>query len=33
MKVAVIGSRSILAADIGMYISDGDEIVSAVLPA
>ena len=28
MKVAVIGSRSILAADIGMYISDGDEIVS-----
>lgn len=28
MKVAVIGSRSIFAADIGMYISDGDEIVS-----
>ena len=28
MKVAVIGSRSILAIDIGMYISDGDEIVS-----
>ena len=28
MKVAVIGSRSILAADIGAYISDGDEIVS-----
>ena len=28
MKVAVIGSRSIFAADIGLYISDGDEIVS-----
>ena len=28
MKVAVIGSRSILEADIGMYVSDGDEIVS-----
>ena len=28
MKVAVIGSRSILVTDIGMYISDGDEIVS-----
>ena len=28
MKVAVIGSRSIFATDIGMYISDGDEIVS-----
>ena len=28
MKVAVIGSRSIFAIDIGMYISDGDEIVS-----
>ena len=28
MKVAVVGSRSIFATDIGMYISDGDEIVS-----
>lgn len=28
MKVAVIGSRNIFAIDIGMYISDGDEIVS-----
>ena len=28
MKVAVIGSRSISATDIGMYISNGDEIVS-----
>ena len=28
MKVAVVGSRSILKTDIGMYISDGDEIVS-----
>lgn len=28
MKVAVIGSRSILTADLGSYISDGDEIVS-----
>ncbi len=28
MKVAVIGSRSILTADIGMYISATDEIVS-----
>ena len=28
MKVAVIGSRSIFATNIGMYISDGDEIVS-----
>ena len=28
MKVAVIGSRSIFTTDIGMYISDGDEIVS-----
>ena len=28
MKIAVIGSRSIFAIDIGMYISDGDEIVS-----
>lgn len=28
MKVAVVGSRSILEADIGKYISDGDEIVS-----
>ncbi len=28
MKVAVVGSRSIDAADIGMYISDADEIVS-----
>ena len=28
MKVAVVGSRSIFATDISMYISDGDEIVS-----
>ena len=28
MKVAVVGSRSIFATDIGIYISDGDEIVS-----
>ena len=28
MKVAVIGSRSISAIDISMYISSGDEIVS-----
>ena len=28
MKVAVVGSRSIFATDIGMYVSDGDEIVS-----
>ena len=28
MKVAVVGSRSIFTTDIGMYISDGDEIVS-----
>ena len=28
MKVAVVGSRSIFATDINMYISDGDEIVS-----
>ena len=28
MKVAVIGSRSITAPDLGMYISDEDEIVS-----
>lgn len=28
MKVAVVGSRSIFATDIGAYISDGDEIVS-----
>ena len=28
MKVAVIGSRSIVTADIGTYISDADEIVS-----
>ena len=28
MKVAVIGSRSIFATDIGMYISGADEIVS-----
>ena len=28
MKVAVVGSRSISAIDLGMYISDGDEIVS-----
>ena len=28
MKVAVVGSRSILTTDTSMYISDGDEIVS-----
>ena len=28
MKVAIIGSRIIFATDIGMYISNGDEIVS-----
>ena len=28
MKIAVIGSRGIFTTDIGMYISDGDEIVS-----
>ena len=28
MKIAVVGSRSILEIDIGTYISDGDEIVS-----
>lgn len=28
MKVAVVGSRSIFTVEIGMYISDGDEIVS-----
>ena len=28
MKVAVVGSRGILAVDVGVYISDGDEIVS-----
>ena len=28
MKVAVIGSRGISAVDIGIHISDGDEIVS-----
>ena len=28
MKVAIVGSRSIFATDLGMYISDGDEIVS-----
>ena len=28
MKIAVVGSRSITIADIGRYISDGDEIVS-----
>ena len=28
MKVAIIGSRSIFATDIGVYISNGDEIVS-----
>lgn len=28
MKIAVIGSRSILTADLDTYISDGDEIVS-----
>ena len=28
MKVAIVGSRSIAVTDMGMYISDGDEIVS-----
>ena len=28
MKVAVIGSRGIFTTDIGVYISDGDEIIS-----
>ena len=28
MKIAVVGSRSILKTDIGIYVSDGDEIVS-----
>ena len=28
MKVAIVGSRSIFATDIGMYLSAGDEIVS-----
>ena len=28
MKIAVIGSRNIKEADIGRYISEGDEIVS-----
>ena len=28
MKVAIVGSRSVLTADIGKYITDGDEIVS-----
>ena len=28
MKIAVVGSRNIFATDLGMYISDGDEIVS-----
>ena len=28
MKVAIIGSRSIITTDLGMYISEGDEIVS-----
>ena len=28
MKVAVVGSKNISATDIGLYISDGDEIVS-----
>ena len=28
MKIAVIGSRSVLVSDIGIYISDCDEIVS-----
>ena len=28
MKIAVIGSRSVAVADIGRYISDGEEIVS-----
>ena len=28
MKIAIIGSRSITDADIGKYVSTGDEIVS-----
>ncbi|MBQ9759958.1 MAG: hypothetical protein IJW16_01265 [Clostridia bacterium] len=28
MKIAVIGSRSIVVTDIGKYIADGEEIVS-----
>ena len=28
MKIAIVGSRSIFAIDIGIHISDGDEIVS-----
>ena len=28
MKVAVVGSRGIFVHDLGIYISDGDEIVS-----
>ena len=28
MKIAVVGSRCITAADISVYVSDGDEIVS-----
>ena len=28
MKIAIIGSRSITDADIGKYLSAGDEIVS-----
>ena len=28
MKIAVVGSRDITVADIGRYISDGEEIVS-----
>ena len=28
MKIAIVGSRSITVTDIGMYISDGDEVVS-----
>ena len=28
MKVAVVGSRSVFTIDMGIYISDGDEIVS-----
>ena len=28
MKIAIVGSRDIIVADIGKYVSDGDEIVS-----
>lgn len=28
MRIAIVGSRSTTVGDIGMYISDGDEIVS-----